>query len=150
LLEASFGVLSRLDQCRVIRGAAQANQGIDILIPKMKLGVDVRCHDFPLGLALLCHVLWTAKYYLRAVVFRMACGRNLEQGRLDVSSVLGLRRGFRNRLGRDEIRKLRTGGELRVKWEMDNFSCNHCCTSGATLVRGASVLVAPTRPAKIT
>jgi len=121
LLEANFGVLSRLDQCRVIRGAAQANQRIDILIPKIKLGVDVRCHDFPLGLALLCHVLWTAKCYLRTVVFRMACGRNLEQARLDVSSVFGLWRGFRNRLGRDEKRKLWGFGELRPKWEIDNF-----------------------------
>jgi hypothetical protein len=49
-------------------------------------------------------------------------------------------RRLRIRLRREESRKLPARGELRPKWEMDNVSCSHCCTSGATLVRGALVL----------
>jgi len=49
-------------------------------------------------------------------------------------------RGFRDRLRKEESRALLARGELRLRWEIDNFSCSHCCTSGATLVRGALVL----------
>jgi hypothetical protein len=56
-------------------------------------------------------------------------------------------RRFPNRRRREESKALRARGELRGEWEMDNFSCSHCCTSGATLVRGALVLIAPARPA---
>jgi hypothetical protein len=36
---------------------------------------------------------------------------------------------------------------LLAQEEIDNFSSSHRCTSGATLVRGASVLNTPARPA---
>jgi hypothetical protein len=45
-------------------------------------------------------------------------------------------------------RGIRTPGKLRPEWEMDNFLCSHRCTSYVRLlVRGASVLVTPVRPA---
>ena len=56
-------------------------------------------------------------------------------------------RGFRNRLRREASRKSTTRVGLRRKHEMTNFFNSHCCTSGATLVRGALVLIAPARPA---
>jgi hypothetical protein len=37
--------------------------------------------------------------------------------------------------------------ELREEWKVDNFFCSHGCTSGATLVRGVSVLDTSARPA---
>jgi hypothetical protein len=36
-------------------------------------------------------------------------------------------RGFRNRLMQEESGALRARVELRPEWEMDNFSCSHCC-----------------------
>ena len=35
---------------------------------------------------------------------------------------------------------------MRGEWKMDNFSCSHRCTSGATLVRGAFGAQTPARP----
>jgi len=37
--------------------------------------------------------------------------------------------GFRDRLRNEESRALLARGELRLKSEMDNVSCSHCCTS---------------------
>jgi hypothetical protein len=55
----------------------------------------------------------------------------------------------------EKVGRLYVGGEshamhgLRAHVEPDNFSCSHCCTSGATLVRGALVLATPARPASL-
>jgi hypothetical protein len=40
--------------------------------------------------------------------------------------------GFPDRLRRYSSRKQWGRGELRPEWEMDNFACSHCCTSGAS------------------
>jgi hypothetical protein len=63
---------------------------------------------------------------------------------------LQLRRGFRDRLRWDKSRGIGMPGKLRPEWEMDNFFCSHrCLLTEVMLVRGASVLVAPARPATL-